>query len=84
MASYQIEFKRSAERDMRRITPGLMSNILFKIDALAGNPFPPQSVKLSGAQAVYRLRVGDYRVICEVDPTARMVVAHHVRHRREA
>ena len=84
MASYTIEFKQSAERDVRRIPPASVGNMLAKIEALAENPFPRGSVKLSGAEATYRLRVGPYRVVYEIHSEARAVVIQHVRHRREA
>jgi mRNA interferase RelE/StbE len=84
MASFKIEFKRSAERDLRRISRRLIPNILMKIEALADNPFPKQSVKLSTAETVYRLRVGSYRVIYEVDASKKVIVICRIRHRREA
>jgi mRNA interferase RelE/StbE len=37
------------------------------IESLAENPFPAQSGKMKGAESSYRLRVGDYRVIYQVD-----------------
>ena len=83
MGLYKIEFKQSAERDIRKITPTLIPNILRRIEALAGNPFPRQSLKLSGVEVTYRLRVGDYRVIYEVNPEAKTIIIHYVRHRRE-
>jgi|YelNatPaOPRAMG01_1025707.scaffolds.fasta_scaffold09719_8 mRNA interferase RelE/StbE len=83
MGLYKIEFKQSAERDIRKITPTLIPNILRKIEALAGNPFPQQSLKLSGVKVTYRLRVDDYRVIYEVNHEAKTIIIHYVRHRRE-
>ncbi len=63
MGSYRVQVKRSAERDLRKIAADLIPGILAKIEGLAENPLPPQSLKLSGTEATYRLRVGDYRVI---------------------
>ena len=84
MASYRIELKRSAERDIRRIHPTLISRILERVEALGDDPSPRQSLKLSGTEATYRLRIGDYRVIYSVDPESKTVVVYYVRHRREA
>jgi mRNA interferase RelE/StbE len=83
MDLYKIEFKQSAERDIRKIAPTLIPNILRRIEALAINPFPRQSFKLSGVEVTYRMRVGNYRVIYEVDPEAKTIIVHYVRHRRE-
>jgi len=84
MGSYKIELKQSAERDIRRIGAAFIPRILERVEALRDDPFPRQSLKLSGSERTYRLRVGDYRVIYEVDPEAQTVVIYHIRHRREA
>jgi len=81
MASYRIEFAGAAERDLRRCSPDLASNILRRIEALQDEPI---SQKLRGTERTYRLRVGDYRVIYEVEPDSRVVVVYYIRHRREA
>lgn len=83
MDFYKIEFKQSAERDIRKISPVLIPNILGRIEALAINPFSRQSLKLSGAESTYRLRVGNYRIIYFVDSEIKTIVIHHIRHRRE-
>jgi mRNA interferase RelE/StbE len=84
MGSYRIELKRSAERDIRRIEAALIPKILERVEALSDDPFPRQSVKLSGTEATYRLRVGSYRVIYSVDPEIETIVVYYIRHRREA
>jgi mRNA interferase RelE/StbE len=50
---------------------------------LKDDPVPRQSVKLSGAEQLYRIRVGEYRVIFGIDKAWQQVVVHHVRHRRD-
>jgi len=83
MGLFKIEFKHSAERDIRKVNPALISNILKRIETLSHNPFPRQSLKLSGTEATYRLRVGNYRVIYEVNIEKKIIVIHYIRHRRE-
>ena len=84
MGSYKIEFKRSAERDIRRVQAALIPRILEKVEALGDDPSPRQSLKLSGTEATYRLRIGEYRVIYSVDSETKTVVVYYIRHRREA
>lgn len=84
MASYEILWKRSAEQDLRKIDRQQLSRIVVAIGALAEDPFPPGSRKLRGSEGAHRLRVGDYRVIYQVDVETRTLVVVHVRHRREA
>jgi mRNA interferase RelE/StbE len=56
---------------------------LERIDALADEPFPVQVAKLKGTEGLYRIRVGDYRIIYEVDLSSTAILIHYVRHRRE-
>jgi len=54
------------------------------IEKLEAGPFPRQAIKLSGAERLYRIRVGDYRMVYEVNTQAKQIMIHYVRHRREA
>jgi mRNA interferase RelE/StbE len=58
--------------------------LIGAIDGLAANPRPPGVKKLRGTRDLWRIRVGDYRVIYRVDDAKRLVDISHVRHRREA
>jgi mRNA interferase RelE/StbE len=69
MDSYEIQWKNSAERDIKAV------------ETLVDNPFQQQHRKLRGSERVYRIRVGDYRVIYQVDTKTKII--YHVRHRRE-
>lgn len=83
MGVYSLVFKPSVENDLRRIPSSTASRIMERIEGLTKNPFPPSIVKLTGAEKLYRLRVGDYRIIYEVDAKAQLVIVHYVRHRRD-
>jgi mRNA interferase RelE/StbE len=83
MGSYNLTFKPSVEKDLEGIPRSTVMRILKRIEGLALDPFPPNSVKLSGSERLYRIRVGDYRVVYEVEARARLVVIHYVRHRRD-
>jgi mRNA interferase RelE/StbE len=63
MESYEIEFQPSVRKDFRKLSPDNASRILPKIEELATDPFPPQSIKLKGSEYLYRIRVGDYRIV---------------------
>ena len=84
MASYKIEWKSAAERDLKAIDKQVIDKILQAVESLAENPFPSQRRKLHYAEASCRIRVGRYRVIYEVDSEKKIVVIYHVRHRRIA
>lgn len=60
----------------------LLDRVEARVRALAGDPRPVGSEKLSGSDA-YRLRVGDHRIVYRIDDTTRTVVLMRIRHRRE-
>lgn len=83
MDSYEIQWKQSAERDLRNLDRQQIPRIVRAIELLADNPFPHQSHKLRGTEQLYRIRIGNYRVIYQVDTEAKTVVIYYIRHRRE-
>jgi mRNA interferase RelE/StbE len=83
MAAYKLVFKPSVEKDMRSLSQSILTRIFKQIDALKDEPLPRQSIKLAGAEHLYRIRVGDYRVIYSIDQDLKQVTIHYVRHRRE-
>jgi mRNA interferase RelE/StbE len=83
MASYNLILRSSVEKDFRHLPRPLIQKILQRIEGLKTEPFPYQTIKLSGAERLYRIRVGDYRIVYEVDTATRRVTIHYVRHRRE-
>ena len=84
MASYSVALKPLVEKDLRSLPRSAVARILERIRMLADNPVPRQSAKLTEAEHLYRLRVGDYRVVYDIDHEARRVVVQYVRHRRDA
>ena len=84
MDSYEIRWKNSAEQDLRKISSQQIPRIVKAIELLVDNPFLPQHRKLRGSERDYRIRVGDYRVIYQVETKTKVIVIYHVRHSREA
>ena len=83
MDYYSIDFKPSVEKDLRRLPNTLVSRVMKRIENLGSEPFPRQAVKLSTTERLYRIRVGDYRIVYEVDVQTKLITIHYVRHRRE-
>jgi mRNA interferase RelE/StbE len=84
VAEYTVVFARSARRELERLEVGMARRIISRVEALAEDPRPQGCVKLQGAADLWRIRVGDYRVIYSVDDNARLVDIRVVRHRRDA
>jgi len=83
MGLFKLDPKESLEHDLRKIDKQFIPKILETIENLSENPFPVQSRKMKGSESSYRLRVGDYRVIYQVDTENKGVTIYHVRHRKD-
>ncbi len=83
MASYSIEIKSSAQKELDALDDTVFPRIDRKILALAENPRPTGCKKLKGYKDYWRIRAGDWRVIYIVDDTARRISITRVAHRRE-
>lgn len=82
MESYKIVIKRSAAKEIEKIPPKDRTRIVEKIRALATDPTPVGSKKLSG-QEKYRLRQGNYRILYQIENEQLIIVVVKVAHRRE-
>ncbi|RLE98269.1 MAG: type II toxin-antitoxin system RelE/ParE family toxin [Thermoprotei archaeon] len=82
MGFYKILFKRSVERDLRKINPSDLPWVLEAIEKLAFNPFPRGCIKLKGAENIFRIRVGAYRIVYSVDKQNKIITVYYVHHRR--
>lgn len=80
---FKVVFKPSVEKDFRSIPKPYATSLLKKIQALQSDPIPYNSVKLTGTDNLYRVRVGDYRVVYSVDHQLKQILIHYIRHRRE-
>jgi len=81
---YEVYLERAAERDLKRLSPDVFYRIIPSIRSLAENPRPPGCRKITGSKCDWRIRVGQYRIVYEIDDTAGAVRVMWVRHRREA
>ena len=83
MAFYKIQFKQSADKDIRKIEKSFIPAIIEKINQLSTDPFPSGGKKLTNTDNIYRLRVRDYRVIYQ-STEDRQITIHYLRHRKDA
>lgn len=81
---YELHIERHAEKDLNKLEKSLFIQIAARIKELADNPHPQGSKKITGSQNDWRLRVGDYRVLYEIDNKTKTIKIMHVKHRREA
>jgi len=83
-ASYNIQLKPAAERDLKKIKDwAVLGRIVKAIDGLATNPRPSNVTALQGDRSILRIRVGDYRILYLVEDAALLILVVRIGHRRE-
>jgi mRNA interferase RelE/StbE len=81
---HEVYLEHAAEKDLKKLPGETFQRIITHIKSLAATPRPPGSRKITGTKNDWRIRVGDYRIIYEVDDNRRVVKVMRVRDRREA
>ena len=80
---HRIFFAPAALRQFRKLPAPVQKRLSPHIDALADNPRPPGVVKLSGTSDIYRIRVGDYRIIYEIQDIGLVILILKIGNRRD-
>ena len=83
MAEYQITIARSAVKELEALPSTVIERVRERIRSLATDPRPSGSKKLHGRSG-WRVRIGDYRVLYEIDDAAHEVDVGAIRHRSSA
>lgn len=82
MASYEVRVRQSVGKDLDPVPKRDVQRIVAAIAALADDPRPPQSRKLTGSEK-YRLRCGVYRILYEIQDDVLVVCVVRVAHRKD-
>lgn len=80
---YDIYIEKTAERDLKKLPAADFERIIPHLKSLAEDARPPGSRKISGTEHDWRIRVGTYRIIYELNEKEKVVSILRVRHRRE-
>jgi mRNA interferase RelE/StbE len=83
MAIYNIQWKASAKRELRKLNKPDIPKIISAIESLSQNPFPTNSKKYLGTNHTYRIRVQDYRIIYSVLSEILTIDVIKVGHRKD-
>jgi mRNA interferase RelE/StbE len=84
VADYAVVFARSARKELQNLDPQVARRILKQIEVLVTDPRSPGVVKLEGATDLWRIRVGQWRVVYRISDRDRLVDVIAVRHRSDA
>jgi mRNA interferase RelE/StbE len=81
--SYSIEFSNRASKQFQALPQLVQERLVPHINALAETPRPPKVKKLVGEENLYRIRVGDYRIVYQIDDQLLLVLVLKIGHRSE-
>ena len=80
--AFQLEFKPKAVKDLDKLPTEMAGRVIQKLESLRSGLKSGDVKRLTNFSPEYRLRVGDYRALFEVEGTS--IVVYRVIHRREA
>ena len=81
--AYTVIYQASAEAILRKLPKEIQTRITRKIAQLGEDPYPHGTEKLSTHTNLWRIRIGDYRVIYTVEHKELLVLVLKIGHRRE-
>ncbi len=84
MVSYNIKWKSSASKELRKFPKPIIAKLMSAVDDLAKEPRPDGVRKLTASQNTYRIRVGDYRIIYNIFEERLVIEIIKVRDRKDA
>lgn len=83
MASYRIEWKNSAYKELQKLPRQMITRIIAAVTDLSNDPYPSGVKKLIGSERSYRIHIGDYRVVYEIIENKLILEIVRVRHRKD-
>ena len=81
---YQILLERHAEKDLKSLDKAIYKRVKRSLLSLKENPRPIGSKKLRDHGNEWRIRIGDWRILYEIDDKSKLVRIFRVKHRSKA
>jgi mRNA interferase RelE/StbE len=83
MKRYTVVLTQTAEKELRRLPAKIIEKIIGVLKSLEENPRPPGCKKLKGYKNLWRVRVGDYRLIYAIEEVIMLVDVREIGHRKD-
>ncbi len=80
---YNVQVSRRAEKQIKALPTAIKNRVTKKLISLRQNPFSSDIKKLKVRHSRYRLRVGDYRIIFDINKESITILVLTVRHRKD-
>lgn len=83
MKRYNVVLTQTAEKELRRLPSRVIEKIVIVLKSLEENPRPAGCKKLKGYKNLWRIRVGDYRLIYAIEEVIMLVDVREIGHRKD-
>jgi len=83
VTEYRIKWTLAAAKTFSDLPKNVQERIAPKVNALAQNPHPPGSKKLVGMDDLFRIRIGDYRIVYQVKDEILFIIVVNVGNRKD-
>ena len=83
MKKYSVVLTRSAEKSLTRLPNTITKSIIALLEALQNNPRPAGCKKLKGYKNLWRIRIGEYRIIYAIEEVILLVDVREIGHRKD-
>ena len=80
---YKVELAREAEKFIRNQNKPLQAKLVAVLRKLAENPRPAKATKLKGLDELYRVRVGNYRIVYTIEDQKLLILIVRIAHRKD-
>ena len=80
---YKIEWKHSAKKELKRLNRKDIPRIIEAVENLSIDPYPIGNRKIQGCKQLYRIRVGNYRIVYSVKNKILLIEIIRVGHRKD-
>ncbi|MBW1728010.1 MAG: type II toxin-antitoxin system RelE/ParE family toxin [Deltaproteobacteria bacterium] len=80
---YRIEVKRTAAKALKKISKSEQKRIIKAIDSLAENLPNLDTTKMKGNNPFHKIRVGDYRIVYEIQDDVLLILIVKIGHRKD-
>lgn len=81
--TYSVELRPSARRELLKLPGADQRRVVAAMESLAARPRPQGVKKLAGMENLFRIRVGDYRVVYQIHDDRLLVLVVRIGHRKD-
>jgi mRNA interferase RelE/StbE len=74
---YKVAFSKEAARTLEKLTPQMQRRIITALEKIKANPLKGKRLR-GGLEGLFSLRIGEMRVVYEIDSTKQVVVVHGI------